>query len=69
VRADLVVGADGRHSVVRAQAGLKVDEHGAPMDVLWMRLPRRPGDPEDPMGRFDRGQFASRSIRVNGFSG
>jgi len=57
VRADMVVGADGRHSTVRAQAGLKIDELGAPMDVLWMRLPRRPGDPEDPMGRFDRGRI------------
>ena len=57
VRADLVVGADGRHSVVRAQAGLKVEELGAPIDVLWMRLSRRPGDPEDPMGRFDRGRI------------
>src|SRR5712692_7766725 len=35
VRASLVVGADGRHSVVRARADLRVDEFGAPMDVLW----------------------------------
>ena len=57
VRADLVVGADGRHSVVRARAGLSVEEFGAPMDVLWFRLSRRPGDPEDPMGRFDTGRI------------
>src|SRR2546426_5652272 len=55
VRASLVVGADGRHSVVRARAGLQVDEFGAPMDVLWFRLSRRPGDPENPMGRFQMG--------------
>src|SRR2546426_985816 len=42
VRASLVVGADGRHSVVRARAGLQVDEFGAPMDVLWFRLSRPP---------------------------
>src|SRR5262249_12569613 len=42
VRADLTVGADGRHSMVRAKAGLKVTDLGAPMDVLWMRLSRRP---------------------------
>src|SRR6476660_2311665 len=30
VRASLVVGADGRHSVVRTRAGLPVDEFGAP---------------------------------------
>jgi 2-polyprenyl-6-methoxyphenol hydroxylase-like FAD-dependent oxidoreductase len=56
VRADLVVGADGRHSTVRARAGLKVEDLGAPMDVLWMRLSRRPGDPGRPLGRFDRGK-------------
>src|SRR5262249_54563389 len=42
IRADLVVGADGRHSTVRARAGLKVQDQGAPIDVLWMRLSRRP---------------------------
>jgi 2-polyprenyl-6-methoxyphenol hydroxylase-like FAD-dependent oxidoreductase len=57
VRADLVVGADGRHSTVRAAAGLKVQNVGAPIDVLWMRLPRRPGDPDQPAGRFDRGRI------------
>jgi 2-polyprenyl-6-methoxyphenol hydroxylase-like FAD-dependent oxidoreductase len=57
VRASLVVGADGRHSVVRARAGLQVDESGAPMDVLWFRLSRRPGDPENPMGRFQMGRI------------
>src|SRR2546426_8112895 len=44
VRADLVVGADGRDSTVRAAAGLRVETLGAPMDVLWFRLPRKPGD-------------------------
>src|SRR5881296_3847385 len=57
VRASLVVGADGRHSVVRARAGLQVDEFGAPMDVLWFRLSRRPGDPENPIGRFQMGRI------------
>jgi 2-polyprenyl-6-methoxyphenol hydroxylase-like FAD-dependent oxidoreductase len=57
VRADLVVGADGRHSVVRAKAGLSIEEFGAPMDVLWFRLPRGPSDPGDPIGRFDAGRI------------
>lgn len=57
VRTDLVVGADGRHSVVRAKAGLSVEEFGSPMDVLWFRLSRRPHDPVDPMGRFDAGRI------------
>src|SRR5262249_27703084 len=36
IRADLVIGADGRHSVVRERAGLAVTNLGAPIDVLWM---------------------------------
>jgi 2-polyprenyl-6-methoxyphenol hydroxylase-like FAD-dependent oxidoreductase len=57
VTADLVVGADGRHSTVRAQAGLEVEDIGAPIDVLWMRLSRRPGDAEEPLGRVGAGQI------------
>src|SRR5256712_10050825 len=53
VRASLVVGADGRHSVVRARAGLQVEEFGRPMDVVWFRLFRRSGDPVNPWARFD----------------
>ena len=57
VRADLVVGADGRNSIVREKAGLKVKEFGAPMDVLWFRLSRSPDDPVATMGRFDTGRI------------
>jgi 2-polyprenyl-6-methoxyphenol hydroxylase-like FAD-dependent oxidoreductase len=57
VRADLVVAADGRSSLLRERAGLDVLELGAPMDVLWFRLSRRPVDPSETMGRFDRGQI------------
>jgi 2-polyprenyl-6-methoxyphenol hydroxylase-like FAD-dependent oxidoreductase len=46
VRADLVVGTDGRNSAVRECSGLTVEEVGAPMDVLWMRLSKRAGDPD-----------------------
>ena len=56
VRAELVIGADGRHSTVRAKAGLDILDVGAPMDVLWMRLSRRPGDPGQTLGRFDAGR-------------
>jgi 2-polyprenyl-6-methoxyphenol hydroxylase-like FAD-dependent oxidoreductase len=55
VRADLTVGADGRHSTVRAKAGLKVTDLGAPMDVLWMRLSRRPQDHFEALGRIEAG--------------
>jgi 2-polyprenyl-6-methoxyphenol hydroxylase-like FAD-dependent oxidoreductase len=44
ITAALVIGADGRHSTVRERAGLIVDDLGAPIDVLWMRLSRQPGD-------------------------
>ncbi|MCV7402355.1 FAD-dependent oxidoreductase [Mycobacterium fragae] len=47
VRADLVVGADGRASAVRAAAGLETATAHSPMDVLWFRLKWRPGDPEE----------------------
>jgi len=56
VRTNLVVGADGRHSVVRTQANLKVQDFGAPMDVLWFKLTRQSGDPKDPVARFDTGR-------------
>ena len=46
IRADLIVGADGRSSVVRERSGLKVCDTGSPTDVLWMRLSRHDGDPD-----------------------
>jgi 2-polyprenyl-6-methoxyphenol hydroxylase-like FAD-dependent oxidoreductase len=57
VRADLVVGADGRHSVVRERAGLKVDNLGAPIDVLWVRLSKGPHDPTETAGRINYGKM------------
>src|SRR5207244_1338952 len=56
VRAELVVGADGRHSTIREHAGLAVVDFGASIDVLWFRLSRRESDPRNPLGRFDRGR-------------
>jgi 2-polyprenyl-6-methoxyphenol hydroxylase-like FAD-dependent oxidoreductase len=50
IRAKLVIAADGRHSDLRAAAGLKVDNLGAPMDVLWFRLSRQAGDPDNTGG-------------------
>ncbi|MGC2508658.1 MAG: FAD-dependent oxidoreductase [Candidatus Acidiferrales bacterium] len=57
VRADLVVAADGRHSTIRAKAGFEVMTLGAPIDVLWMRIPRTPSDPPQSLGRVDAGKF------------
>jgi 2-polyprenyl-6-methoxyphenol hydroxylase-like FAD-dependent oxidoreductase len=57
VHAELVVGADGRHSTVRGKAGLETVDIGAPIDVLWLRLSRRPEDSRQTLGRFDAGRI------------
>ena len=57
IRADLVVGADGRSSIVRELAGLDVEELGAPIDVLWFRLSRLPDDPGQVLGRVVAGKI------------
>jgi 2-polyprenyl-6-methoxyphenol hydroxylase-like FAD-dependent oxidoreductase len=57
LRADLVIAADGRHSLVREKSGLAVEDIGAPMDVLWFGLPRRDTDPDETMGRFGAGSI------------
>lgn len=55
--ADLVVACDGRHSTLRDAAGLVPRDFGAPMDVLWFRLPRRAADPPDAFGIVERGRM------------
>jgi 2-polyprenyl-6-methoxyphenol hydroxylase-like FAD-dependent oxidoreductase len=57
IRAQLTIGADGRHSVVRERASLTVINLGAPMDVMWMRLSRRPTDAGQTLGHVDRGKI------------
>ncbi|HEY1525377.1 MAG TPA: FAD-dependent oxidoreductase [Candidatus Angelobacter sp.] len=57
VRTALTIGADGRHSAVRDRARLPVIDLGAPMDVLWMRLSRRPTDPAQVFGHVEPGKI------------
>ncbi len=57
LRAVLTVAADGRHSAVRRAAGLPMVEFGAPLDVLWYRLPKGPGDPEASFARLVPGRL------------
>ena len=55
VRANLTVGCDGRHSTSRAVAHLKVRDKGVPIDVLWLRLSKRPDDPNTSLGNINPG--------------
>ncbi len=56
IQADLVVACDGRHSTLRQAAGLEVQEFGVPIDVLWFRISRRPGEPDQVLGNVNYGK-------------
>jgi 2-polyprenyl-6-methoxyphenol hydroxylase-like FAD-dependent oxidoreductase len=57
VHADLVIGADGRHSVTHTLVGFKQCEFGVPIDVLWMRISKKKDDPEQSFGFFQHGKL------------
>jgi 2-polyprenyl-6-methoxyphenol hydroxylase-like FAD-dependent oxidoreductase len=57
IRADLVIGADGRHSIVQGRAGLERQEFGVPIDVLWMRMSKKQNDPQQSFGFFQHGKL------------
>jgi 2-polyprenyl-6-methoxyphenol hydroxylase-like FAD-dependent oxidoreductase len=57
LRADLVIGCDGRSSTMRNRAGFQVREYGVPIDVLWMRISKRADDPEQTFGFFRHGKL------------
>jgi 2-polyprenyl-6-methoxyphenol hydroxylase-like FAD-dependent oxidoreductase len=57
IRADLTIGCDGRHSIVRQSARLEVEDIGAPMDVLWFRAGRRANENESLFARVDAGKM------------
>src|SRR5438874_5736210 len=57
IRADLVIGADGRHSTTQTSAGLEQLEFGVPIDVLWMRISKKSDDPEQSLGFFQHGKL------------
>jgi 2-polyprenyl-6-methoxyphenol hydroxylase-like FAD-dependent oxidoreductase len=73
VRADLVIGCDGRNSIVRDLAKLEVKEIGVPIDVLWMHISKRDGDPEQlfgfirhrkGFGLIDRGDYFQAALAI-----
>ena len=57
VRADLVIGADGRHSTIQTRADFQQREFGVPIDVLWMRISKKEDDPEKSFGFFQHGKL------------
>src|SRR5664279_1294589 len=57
IHADLTIGCDGRHSIVRQRAGLAVEEIGAPMDVLWFRVGKRANESESVFARLEAGRM------------
>jgi len=57
IRADLIIGADGRHSIIQARAGLERQEFGVPIDVLWMRISKKQDDPQQSFGFFQHGKL------------
>ena len=56
-RADLVIGADGRHAITHTRGKLELREYGVPIDVLWTRLSKRQGDPKQSLGFFQGGKL------------
>ena len=57
IRADLVVGCDGRHSTLRERAGFQVDDIGAPMDILWFRMSRAKAIRAETFGHMEAGMM------------
>jgi 2-polyprenyl-6-methoxyphenol hydroxylase-like FAD-dependent oxidoreductase len=57
MRADLVIGADGRHSTIQTRARLEQLQFGVPIDALWMRMSKRDDDPEQTFGFFQHGKL------------
>jgi 2-polyprenyl-6-methoxyphenol hydroxylase-like FAD-dependent oxidoreductase len=57
IRADLIIGADGRHSIIQACAGLERQKFGVAIDVLWTRLSKKQGDPQQTLGFFQGGKL------------
>jgi 2-polyprenyl-6-methoxyphenol hydroxylase-like FAD-dependent oxidoreductase len=57
IHATLIVAADGRASILRSLSGLKVVDHGSPIDVLWFRLSRQPEDGDQIQAQFHGGRI------------
>jgi 2-polyprenyl-6-methoxyphenol hydroxylase-like FAD-dependent oxidoreductase len=67
IQADLVVGCDGRHSVMRGASQMELLEFGVPIDVLWFRISRKPDDPAQVLGNVNYGRALILIDRSNYF--
>ena len=56
LRADLVVACDGRHSLLRQQAELELEEQPAQLDVLWFHIA---ASASDELSRWLQGRFVT----------
>jgi 2-polyprenyl-6-methoxyphenol hydroxylase-like FAD-dependent oxidoreductase len=57
IRADVIIGADGRHSIVQARSGLERQDFGVAIDVLWMEISKKQNDPQQSLGFFQQGKL------------
>ncbi|MFL6530703.1 MAG: FAD-dependent oxidoreductase [Chthoniobacterales bacterium] len=54
---DLIIAADGRHSMTHERAGLELQDFQAPIDVLWMPLSKLENAPANSLGFFRHGKL------------
>ena len=57
IGARLTIASDGRRSVLREHSGMPLRSLGAPMDVLWFRIPKQPGARNESTGIFTSGRI------------
>jgi 2-polyprenyl-6-methoxyphenol hydroxylase-like FAD-dependent oxidoreductase len=57
LRARLTLACDGRRSVLREEAGLPIEDLGAPIDVFWFRVPKRRADGDASIGYLGGGEM------------
>jgi len=57
IHADLIIGADGRNSIIQMRAALERQEFGVAIDALWMRISKKENDPKQTLGFFQQGKL------------
>jgi 2-polyprenyl-6-methoxyphenol hydroxylase-like FAD-dependent oxidoreductase len=67
IPAALTVGCDGRHAMTSVAAHLPLIDYGVPIDVVWFRIARQPGDPENALGYVNYGRLIVLINRVDYF--